>query len=196
MIIGLTGGICSGKSTAARALLHAGYCLVDCDERVRWLSDNDAQVKAELENLFGPAIFDEAGELKRAELAAIVFADSAARHALEQILHPRILEWMTAQISRARSRETDLIMVVPLLFELNLARMFDETWLVSCDAQEQLVRLCQRSGLTQDEAQLRIAAQWPAARKAPLATRIIPNNDTIESFTARVLETAEGVLGR
>lgn len=192
MIVGLSGGICSGKSLATTVLRGAGWRVIDCDEISRYLTDYDPDVRRELRKQFGRSIFNQRGVILRAELASRVFAETAERQLLEQILHPRILLVMRSNMTASRSLQEPLFVVVPLLFELGLEMEFDETWLIACSRQRQLERLQARSGLVSEEAQRWIDAQWPTERKLGLATRILNNDDTISEFSGRVLQAVEG----
>lgn len=194
MVVGLTGGICTGKSLAAQTLHSAGAHVIDCDELARHFSNCDPAVRRQIRSRFGPGVFHRGGGLLRAELARIVFADQSERTALEGILHPPIIECVDRNIAAANADGEHLVIVVPLLFELRLEDRFDQTWLVACEPQTQLSRLMSRSGFSAEEAARWIAAQWPQAKKIPLASRVLTNDAKIEDFQAAVREIWEGVL--
>lgn len=193
MIIGLTGGICSGKSTASAALRGLGLLVLDCDDLARHLTDFEPEIRAALRSHW-PLAFAAGGALNRRQLAETVFADAAARRQLEQILHPPILDNVRRNVACERAASRHLVIVVPLLFELGLQSLFDATWLITCEPAAQLARLMQRSGLSADQAGQWIAAQWPLERKLPLASLVLHNNAKIEDLQAAVQAAWEGEL--
>lgn len=164
-IFGLTGGVGMGKSTAAGFLRTRGAQVVDADELARELVRPGRPAFAEIKKEFGAGIISSAGELNRAELARIVFADSAARKKLEAILHPRIRELWTAQIKSWRNENHPLaVVVIPLLFETQAESQFDKIICVACSAATRQKRLLER-GWTLEQITQRIAAQMPVEQK-------------------------------
>jgi dephospho-CoA kinase len=182
--IGLTGGIASGKSSVGRLLAARGLPVLDADlyardalapgspgaqavlkhygERVRAASDASADA--------GKA----AATIDRAALGEIVFADAAERRWLEQLVHPLVRARFEAELQR-HSAAPLVVLMIPLLFEAGLEELCSEVWLVDCDESQQLRRLMARDGLSEGAARARITAQWPLARKRPLADRLIDN---------------------
>jgi dephospho-CoA kinase len=134
-----------------------------------------------------------AGGIDRAALGRIVFTDAAERHWLEQLVHPLVRARFAAELARLAAAPA-VVLMIPLLFEAGLEELCSEVWLVDCDSDQQLGRLIGRDGLSEAEARARIAAQWPLARKRPLADRLIDNRGTPEQLAARVaaLMAAEG----
>lgn len=162
---GLTGGAGMGKSTAAGFFLQLGARVIDTDDLARELVRPGQPALAEIQREFGAEIISSAGELKRDQLARLVFADSAARQKLEAILHPRIRERWLAQIKIWRQENcAPAIVVIPLLFETQAESHFDKIICVACSAASQRERLLAR-GWTPEEIQQRIAAQWPVEQK-------------------------------
>ena len=162
---GLTGGAGMGKSTAAQFLRTCGAQVADTDELARQLVQPGLPALAEIQAAFGKNIIASDGQLKRDELARIVFADAAARQKLEAILHPRIRERWLAQIKIWRQENcAPAIVVIPLLFETQAESHFDKIICVACSAASQRERLLAR-GWTPEEIQQRIAAQWPVEQK-------------------------------
>jgi dephospho-CoA kinase len=194
VIVGLTGGICTGKSIAAAQLELDGAHVIDCDAVSHHLTNCSPELRNAIRLKFGSEMFHVGGALLRRRLADLIFADTAARLELEAILHPPILKCVEVNIAAARSRSEHLVVVVPLLFELGIQEMFDEVWLVTCEPGTQLERLMNRSGLDLATAERWVAAQVPQAVKARQAKVILPNDDTIESFRACVSKRWEGVL--
>jgi dephospho-CoA kinase len=164
-VCGLTGGVGMGKSTAAEFLRARGAQVVDTDELARRLVESGQPALVEIKKEFGSGILSSAGELKRNELARIIFTDAAARKKLEAILHPRIRERWLAQIESWRKENHPLaVVVIPLLFETRAESHFDKIICAACSAASQHERLLAR-GWTLEEIQRRIAAQWPVEQK-------------------------------
>lgn len=164
-LCGLTGGVGMGKSTAAGFFSQLGARVVDTDELARELVQPGQPALAEIQNEFGENLLDAAGELKRDELAKLVFADAAARKKLEAILHPRIRARWQAQVDLWRGENCAVgIVVIPLLFETAAETAFDKIVCVACSPSGQWERLRAR-GWTAEQIHGRIAAQWPAHQK-------------------------------
>ncbi len=164
-VCGLTGGVGMGKSTAAEFLRARRVPVVDTDELARQLVQPGQPALAEIGAAFGGQIIAPDGCLRRDELARTVFADAAARHKLEAILHPRIRERWLAQIEAWRGENHPLaVVVIPLLFETGAESHFHKIICVACSARAQRERLLAR-GWTPDQIAQRLAAQWPVERK-------------------------------
>jgi len=172
-VLGLTGGIGMGKSTADQLLRERGVAVVDTDLLARRLVEPGQPALAEIQNTFGREIIGADGRLRREELACRVFADAAAREQLERILHPRIRTLWLAQVAawRAAGRPTAVV-VIPLLFETNSAAHFDATICVACSAATQRQRL-QARGWSAEQMGRRISAQWPVEKKMALADFVV-----------------------
>lgn len=186
MILGITGGISTGKSTAAAVVANSGVRIIDCDEISRYLTSYDTTILTAIYEHFGSRVFKRFGQLKRTVLAQIVFADDRERQALERILHPSIKAIVQANIETALDHNEPLVIVAPLLIEAGMAGQMDRLWVVSCSPENQLLRLCRRAGITPAEAQLWIAAQMSIEEKEKYADTVIRNDGTIEEFQADV----------
>jgi len=195
-VCGLTGGVGMGKSTAAGFLRARGAQVVDTDELARQFVQPGQPALAEIKKEFGDEIISSAGELKRGELARIVFADSAARKKLESILHPRIRERWLAQIEiwRAAPKRSDggrkencrlAVVVIPLLFETQAESQFDKIICVACSAASQQKRLLER-GWTPEQIRQRNAAQMPVDRKIIRADFVIWTDGDLDSHARQV----------
>jgi dephospho-CoA kinase len=172
-VLGLTGGIGMGKSTSAQMLQWRGAVIVDTDDLARQIVQPGQPALAEVQDAFGRDILGSDGQLRREELARIVFANAAARQKLEAILHPRIRELWRAQVAAWRQDGKPLaVVVIPLLFETNAEADFDAVICVACTAATQRQRL-QARGWTPEEIEQRIAAQWPIAEKMARANYVI-----------------------
>jgi dephospho-CoA kinase len=172
-VFGLTGGIGMGKSVAAQFLRARGALVVDTDELARQLVEPGQAALAEIQTVFGDSVVASNGQLRRDQLAKIVFADIAARQKLEAILHPRIRERWLAQIETWRHGNHALaVVVIPLLFETGAESHFDQTVCVACSATAQRQRLLER-GWTPEQIEQRLAAQWPVGQKIARADFVI-----------------------
>ena len=188
--IGLTGGIASGKSTVGRLLAERGVPVLDADGFARdALAAGSAGARAVLERygervqLPGAAGADAA--IDRAALARIVFGDAGERQWLEQLVHPLVRGRFSAELERLAAAPV-VVLMIPLLFEAGLEELCSTIWLVDCDQDQQLQRLMTRNGLSAAEAQARVAAQWPLARKRALADVVLDNRGTPEQLNAQV----------
>jgi dephospho-CoA kinase len=183
---GLTGGVGMGKSTAAEFLRVRGAQVVDTDELARQLVEPGESALAEIQNVFGEKIISDDGRLRRDELARIVFADSAARKKLEEILHPKIRDRWLAQIEIWRRENHPLaVVVIPLLFETQAQSQFDKIICVACSDANRQKRLLER-GWTPEQIQQRIAAQMPADQKIALSDFVIWTDAGLESHSAQL----------
>ncbi len=182
-IVGLTGGIASGKSEAAKHLSGLGAFCVDADEISRGLTAEGGALLPALREAFGDGVFNEDGTLNRRALGDVVFSDAASRRMLDSITHPAIQKAMMDDVDRARGEGKDLVILnVPLLFETGMDALCDETWLISLDPELQIERLMARDGLTEEQANARIAAQMPLEEKEARATVIIDNRRSLEKM--------------
>jgi dephospho-CoA kinase len=191
-VIGITGGISTGKSTFSR-LLHerTGARLFDADRAARQLTDENEEVRRLLRAEFGEKIFSVGGDLNRAALRAIVFADSEKKRALEQILHPRIRQqWSTAAEESRQSGELFLA-DIPLLYETQGELLCDRVVVVACAPEIQQQRLISRARLTSSAALAMIESQMPLSHKISRADHLIWNNGP-----RSVLEAQAGILAR
>ncbi|MFO0076155.1 MAG: dephospho-CoA kinase, partial [Cyanobacteriota bacterium] len=127
------------------------------------------------------------GRLARAARGGIVYTEPAARHWLENLVHPIVRSRFESDLQRLAEAPT-VVLMVPLLFEAGLEGLCTEVWLVDCDENQQLQRLIGRDRLNEAEARARIAAQWPLARKRPLADRLINNRDGLDAGNLEPLQ--------
>ena len=172
-VIGLTGGIGMGKSTAADLIRSRGVPVVDTDVLARQVVEPGQPALAQLQHAFGKEIIGQDGHLRREELARRVFADADARKQLEAIVHPRIRAIWMAQIASWRNEGIALgVVVIPLLFETNAAAHFDATICAACSAASQRNRLHAR-GWTSKQIDQRNQAQLPIDKKIALADHLV-----------------------
>ncbi|MGO2385433.1 MAG: dephospho-CoA kinase [Pseudolactococcus laudensis] len=176
-VIGITGGIATGKSVVTSYLRAHGYEVIDADVVVRELQEVGGALYIAIRDTFGEAYFLENGDLDRAKFGALIFSDADARAKLSAVQDDIIRTELFKHCANSRSEL--VFMDIPLLFERAYTG-FDETWLVYAPQDIQLKRLMKRNDLSESEALLRIKAQMPIDEKRSLATRIIENCDTIE----------------
>ena len=196
IVVGLTGGIGSGKSTVAEALRARGAAVVDTDEISRHLTGPAGAAMAELRAAFGARFVAADGSLDREAMRALAFEDPGARSRLESILHPAIRNEADRQLAAAGAPYS--LVVVPLLFETGsyLARVA-RTLVVDCPEHLQLERTMRRSGLAEPQVRAIMAAQWPRWRRLQAADDVIWNGGSTEELApqcdavhARYLELA------
>lgn len=186
-LIGLTGGIGTGKSTVDRMLTARGAALIDADLLAREVVEPGTPALAEITAEFGPAVLQPDGSLDRTALGALVFADEAKRLRLNAITHPRVGELMQRRVAEALASDAPLVVVdIPLLFESGRQGLFEGVLLVWAPPEVQLSRLVERDGWNQEEARQRVASQMPVDEKRALATWVIDNSGTLEDTEAQV----------
>jgi dephospho-CoA kinase len=186
-LIGLTGGIGTGKSTVAAMLAARGAALVDSDLLAREVVEPGTPGLAEVVEEFGPSVLLANGTLDRAGLGAVVFGDEAKRLRLNAITHPRVRELMLQRVAAALGSDAPLVVVdVPLLFESGMQGAFEGVLLVWTPPAVQLARLVERDGWAESEAQRRVASQMPIDEKRALATWVIDNSGTVAQTEAQV----------
>jgi dephospho-CoA kinase len=168
-IVGLTGGIASGKTTAGERLKSLGAIVIDADEISRELTAEGSEALPAIRDAFGDDIINN-GALDRKALAGRVFSDINARRALEAILHPMIQRRMIHQIdAAAEAGERAVFLSAPLLFESGMDALCDQVWLMALNADEQIKRAMARDKITEEEANARIRSQMPIEEKAKRA---------------------------
>lgn len=182
-VIGLTGGIATGKSNLSAALRQAGARVIDADEISRGLTAPGGAALPRIRQAFGPRVFD--GEsLNRRVLGEMVFGSEENRSRLNAIVHPMVLERIRAEIAAG---DGPVIMDVPLLFECGMDAWCDEIWCAYVPQRVQLERLMQRDGLTRRQALARIHSQMPTLEKARKADRVIRTAGSREESARIVL---------
>ena len=192
VVIGITGGISTGKSTFSerlRQLLRAK--LFDADRAARLLVEQDLDVRDLLRKEFGEQIFSTDGNLNRAALRAIVFSDQGKKRALEQILHPRIRRQWATEADQSRKSGELFLADIPLLYETNGEAVCDRVVVVACAQDIQQQRLISRTGLPFSTALAMIDSQMPLAQKISRADHVVWNNGPIP-----MLEAQAGILAR
>jgi len=183
MVIGLTGNIGSGKSTASKIFEELGFKTIDSDKLVRQLLEDDAAIIVSIKNRFGDAVLNPDGSVNRKALASIVFSNKAELEWLENLLHPPVIKAFQAQIKEDPAG--DWVVEIPLLFEKKLEKYFDYTLCLSSTIERQLERLKQQ-GFTQKEIESRLACQLPLEEKEKRADFVISNYTTIDILREQI----------
>jgi dephospho-CoA kinase len=187
-VIGLTGGIASGKSTVARFFAELGVPVVDADQLARQVVEPGSDALAEIARTFGEDVLLDSGELDRKALGAIVFADPEARKKLNAITHPRIAAAGQEALRRHAEAGCDLaIYEAALIVENGLHRAMQGLIVVSLPESEQLERLQARDGIDAEAARERLAAQASLAEKLEAADYVIDNSGALEDTRAQVV---------
>ncbi len=177
LIIGLTGGIGSGKSSVAKWFKEQGIPVLDADQIVHSLFHDDQDILTELVEEFGEEILDTQGKINRQVLGRKIFDDDQARHKLEKIVHPRVSKKMQQEQIKLENEGFQLcIWDVPLLLEGGLEDSVDQVWVVWVPREVQIQRVLGRDKLTREEIMARIMAQMPLDDKVKLANVVIDNS--------------------
>lgn len=187
-VIGLTGGIASGKSTVSKMLREKGAYIIDADEIAKEIVKPGKPAWEDIVRHFGKEILDESGNIRRKKLAKIVFPDEKKLSVLNRITHPRIVEEIKRELEECRSRNERVVVIdAALLLEIGLDVLVDEVWVVALDEKTQIERLIKReNSISYAEAVERIRAQMPLEEKLKFATRIIDNSGDIENTQKQV----------
>ena len=190
-IIGITGGIASGKSTVTEFLRQKGFQVVDADAVVHQLQKPGGQLYQVLVEHFGEKILLENGELNRPLLASLIFSNPEEQEWSKRTQGEIIREELAALRNQFAQTEALFFMDIPLLFEQNYASWFDETWLIYVNREIQLERLMKRDQISKEAAESRLNSQWPLERKISLASHSLDNNGNQEQLIAQVVQLLE-----
>lgn len=190
-IIGITGGIASGKSTVTEFLRRNGFEVVDADVVVHQLQKPGGRLYQILVEHFGDKVLLENGELNRPLLASLIFANPEEQEWSKNTQGEIIREELAALRDQLAQTEALFFMDIPLLFEQNYASWFDETWLVYVNRDVQLERLMKRDQISKEAAESRLNSQWPLERKMVLASHSLDNNGNQKELIAQVVHLLE-----
>ncbi|ERS91132.1 dephospho-CoA kinase [Halomonas sp. PBN3] len=189
LIIGLTGGIASGKSTVARAFAALGAPWVDADDVAREVVEPGEPALAEIAERFGARVLNDDGTLDRRTLREIVFQDEGERRWLESVTHPRIRERLIAHLERlAADGAPYVLLVTPLLFESGQVAMVDRALVIDVPEALQIERTAARDGVDADQAQRIVAAQMPRAERLARADDVLDNGGSEAEMRRQVAE--------
>jgi len=190
-IIGITGGIASGKSTVTEFLRQKGFQVIDADAVVHQLQKPSGRLYQVLVEHFGEKILLENGELNRPFLASLIFSNPEEQEWSKRTQGEIIREELAALRNQFAQIEALFFMDIPLLFEQDYASWFDETWLVYVNRDVQLERLMKRDQISREAAESRLNSQWPLERKISLASHSLDNNGNQEQLIAQVVQLLE-----
>ena len=187
-IIGITGGIASGKSTVTEFLRQKGFQVVDADAVVHQLQKPGGRLYQVLVEHFGEKILLENSELNRPLLASLIFSNPEEQEWSKRTQGEIIREELDALRNQLAQTEALFFMDIPLLFEQNYTSWFDETWLVYVNRDVQLERLMKRDQISKEAAESRLNSQWPLERKISLSSHSLDNNGNQEQLIAQVVQ--------
>ena len=190
-IIGISGGIASGKSTVTEFLRQKGFQVVDADAVVHQLQKPGGRLYQVLVEHFGEKVLLENGELNRPLLASLIFSNSEEQEWSKRTQGEIIREELAALRNQFAQTEALFFMDIPLLFEQDYASWFDETWLIYVNRDIQLERLMKRDQISKEAAESRLNSQWPLERKISLASHSLDNNGNQEQLIAQVVQLLE-----
>jgi len=193
MIIGMTGGIGSGKSAAGKFFETHEITVIDADSLAKKALDINSIGFNQAVDFFGPTILDSAGHVNREQLRAIVFNDSEKKAKLESIVHPIVRDLMFANISNSTSPYS--IVMVPLIYESQSMSSYDRILVVDCDESLQLQRASARDSSSLDLINKIINAQCTRAERLSIANDVLPNNDSLDLLESKVANLHKFYLG-
>ena len=192
-IIGITGGIASGKSTVVEEIRQAGYQVIDADAVVHDLQAKGGQLYQALLDWLGPEILRADGQLDRPKLSQLIFSSPEHQVKSAQLQNDIIRQALAQERDRLAQSEDIFFMDIPLLVELGYLDWFDAIWLVYVDEDKQVQRLMERNGYNQAQAQQRIVAQMPLLEKKKYATLVLDNNGSLEDLQKQVRQALKNL---
>jgi dephospho-CoA kinase len=186
LLVGLTGGLASGKSTLASLLARRGAIVVDADELSRRAVAPGTPGLARIVDTFGREVLDASGSLDRAALAAVVFADREKRRVLESIVHPEVFRLLGRVVNGYRATDAVVVFDAPLIVETGFHEACDLVVVVSSPLEAQVARVVRTREMSEDEARKRIASQAPPAERERHADIVIRNDGTLDQLEEHV----------
>lgn len=185
-IVGLTGGIASGKSTVSKTVAGLGARIINTDEISHQIIEPGQPAWDDIVSYFGRDILNPDNSINRVKLGAIVFKDPASLQQLNGFTHPRVMERVRLELRQIEEERPDAIvfMEVPLLYETHMDKMCRQVWVVWVDGETQISRLMTRDHIDREDARRRISSQMPLEEKAKRADKIIDNSGSIEETKA------------
>ena len=189
LVLGLTGGIATGKSTADKFFEEKNIPIVDCDEIAHNIMNVNKPAWKDIKEVFGEKYLNEDQTINRKKLGKLVFNDPTKMKILNEITHPRIFQEMESQIAQYKSEGYSLIIVdAPVLFESHSEKYYDKTLVISLPQDLQIKRLMARNNLTKEEALSRINSQMALKEKEARATYVIENTGSVEDLYKKLNE--------
>jgi dephospho-CoA kinase len=189
LVIGLTGGIASGKSTVSAMFADMGITVIDADIEARLAVEPGEKAYNDIVSQFGAEILEEEGAINRQKLGSIIFNNEDKRLLLNSIVHPAVRERMAQKRELAeKAKEKAIVLDIPLLFESKLTGLVEKIILVYVNEETQLERLMKRNGFSEAEALSRIKSQMPLKDKVKLADAVIDNGGSIEETRQHLID--------
>ena len=187
IVIGLTGGIASGKSAVSEVLSEQEAVVVDADKIGHEAFRSNTDVRREVVAAFGNGILDHNEEIDRGKLADIVFNDTEALQQLNSIMHPMMRKIVEQRIEELRGQGVGVVVLeAALLIEANWTDLVDRVWVVAAPESDVIDRLCSQKGFNEEQARARIEAQMPAAQRSKHADVVIENESDLDTLKKRV----------
>jgi len=191
IVVGLTGGVATGKSTVAGMFRECGAAVIDADKLAREVVQPGTPAWKRIVKTFGKRVVNSNGRINRKALGRVVFRDKAKLRQLERIIHPRVAQLQARLTKQAAGKNPGAVVIydVPLLFEAGVDKRVDEIIVVTADRETQIARLRQRNRLTRSEAIRRIKTQMPLSKKIPKADYVLDgtlNRRTLRKVVGRI----------
>lgn len=193
MIIGLTGGIGSGKSAAANFFHSEGVTVLDADQLAREVIQQNTPGFQSIVDYFGSDIIGEDGSIDRAKLRQEIFDDKEKKKTIESITHPLVRDLMAERIAASTSPYS--VIMVPLIFETNSMSAYNRILVIDCDTKLQLERATLRDNNSSEQIQKILDSQCSRTERLSIANDVIPNNDSLENLKTRSLAMHKFYLG-
>ncbi len=183
-LIGLTGGIGTGKSTVSEYLSKQGCHIVDADKISHAMTEKGGPCLHDIRKRFGADVFHEDGTLNRGKVSSLVFSDAEKKAELERIVTDRVIEEVFQRINALKKREKEGIIILdaPLLFECGLKDYTDENWVVTADLESRILRVGRRDGMDRSQIAARIANQMSSDEKVKMADFVIDNSGSLDAL--------------
>lgn len=193
-LIGLTGGMGSGKSTVADCLRSNGIPVIDADVIAHKIMNEESTLD-KIHEIFGKNVFDKDGSLNKVKFSSVLFTNTVKRKKLNEFVHPKVWTEMMNETEKYVTKGSKVIFLdVPLLIESGWHTRVNETWLVKADYNERIARLRLRTNLSTEEIKKRIEIQMPESEKEEYADKIINNDGTIEETEKQVIEELQKII--
>ena len=197
VVIGVTGGVGTGKSTVAKMFEQLGAAVLDADAIAHRVMEPKRLAWRQIVKAFGERILNDDQTVNRSRLASIVFQDEQSRRRLERIVHPQVLRHIKQQLHRLRRsrRIRAVVLDVPLLVEVGAQDLVDALVVVTAPQELQRERLTRKYGWSAEEARARIAAQWELSAKVALADQVVDNSDGVDATRTQVKRIWNQLVG-
>ena len=197
VVIGVTGGVGTGKSTVAKMFEQLGAAVLDADAMAHRVMEPKRLAWRQIVKAFGERLLNDDQTINRSRLASIVFRDEQSRRRLERIVHPPVLRHIRQQLHRLRRsrRIRAVVLDVPLLVEVGAQDLVDALVVVTAPPELQRERIRRRYGWSEEEARSRIAAQWELSAKVALADQVVDNSDGVDATRTQVKRIWNQLVG-